>query len=153
MGRVSAPEEAYARRADQRIALWTSQLDEPGISKFEYCRLKNKISSLKSRMNYKELFDNKQENKDFAGFQSNFKKLVSLIVEVNNSIFLSMVWRKILIELVDSEAMLKMEYVMRNLPHLSKMYFINALEKYIQIFDVSDLYSPENTEQKNEQTL
>ena len=59
MGRISAPEEAYAERADQRIALWTSQLEEPGISKFEFSRLKNKISSLRSRMNYKELFENK----------------------------------------------------------------------------------------------
>ena len=57
MGRTSAPDEDYADRAEERMTLWKAQLESADISKRDLCRLKNKISSLKSRMENKKLFD------------------------------------------------------------------------------------------------
>jgi hypothetical protein len=62
MGRPSTSIDEYFERSMSKISIWQCEADEPGISRREKVKIKNKIAALKSRMSSKTKQGSKTKN-------------------------------------------------------------------------------------------
>lgn len=130
-GRPSLPVEQYIAESQQKIKQWRDESKQRRHEHEVLALLRNKISSQRSRIVSKVQFEQSPALQQFAGYQSNFKKLVKLLGSAKPGCGGEQIRRRVLRKLGAARAVKMSQLVCGKARGRHSWWFVNELEKHM----------------------